>query len=317
VALLYSRASLIQRHPGAAPDKAGAQTPYTLELEKCYRNGNILDAGIGFITSRQVKEGVRKDLKVLVVSGAYFENEDVVTNLMTYAKDGGSLVITPTSLVADEYNRKRVYLKGIGVEIVQETVPKYLARKATAGVEQPGSEYDFIQGPIAKTVVEDEPKAKITWKARNGPASLYGAGIRQAIKLSGAHEVLATYDDGSPAVVRVKMGKGQIIYVAMQLTDAGTGDLLDWVYAQSGVERLVRTAGPDGKRIPGLESKTVPCKEGYLTYVYNLSPDAIKVSLKLAIRISAIENLNTCSPLKADEAIDLGPFEWFVLRLTK
>src|SRR5208337_4539755 len=49
VALLYSRASLIQRHPGIAPDKAGEQTPYTLELEKCFRSGNILDAGIGFI----------------------------------------------------------------------------------------------------------------------------------------------------------------------------------------------------------------------------------------------------------------------------
>ena len=317
VALLYSRASLIQRHPGAAPDKAGVQTPYTLELEKCYRNGNILDAGIGFITSRQIQEGVRKNLRVLVVPGAYFENEAVVQKLMTYTQDGGSLMITPTSLVADEYNRKRDYLKGIGVEIVQETVPKYLAKKATAGVEQPGSEYDFIQGPIAKTVVEDEPKAKIAWKAPNGLPGLDGAGIRQTLKLAGAHEVLAAYDDGSPAVVRIKVGKGQIIYVAMQLTDASTGDLLDWVYAQGGVERMVRTVGPDGKRIPGLESRTVPCKDGYLTYVYNLTPGVMKVHLKPAIKVAAIENLNTCSPVKPDEEIDLGPFEWFVLRLSK
>jgi hypothetical protein len=317
VALLYSRASLIQRHPGIAPDKAGEQTPYTLELEKCYRSGNILDAGIGFITSRQVKGGIPRDLKVLIVPGAYFENDDVAKNLMTFAKDGGSLLITPTSLVADEYNRKRDYLKDIGVEIVQETVPKYLAEKASAGVAQPGSEYDFIQGPIAKTVVEAEPKAKITWTGQNGPTSLDGAGIRQVIKLSGAHDVLATYDDGSPAVVRVKTGKGQVIYAAMQLTDAGTGDLLDWAYAQSGVERLVRTVGLDDKRIPGLESKTVPCKEGYLTYVYNLTPDMMKVSLKPAIKISAIENLNACSSVKVDEALDLGPYEWFILRLTK
>jgi beta-galactosidase GanA len=247
----------------------------------------------------------------------YFENDDVVKNLMAFAKDGGNLVITPTSLVADEYNRKRDYLKDLGVEIVQETVPKYLTEKARAGVAQPGSEYDFIQGPIAKTVVEAEPKAKITWKVQNGPTSLDGAGIRQAIKLSGAHDVLATYDDGSPAVVRVKTGKGQVIYVAMQLTDAGTGDLLDWVYAQSGVQRLVRTVGPDNMRIPGLESKTVPYKEGYLTYVYNLTPDMMKVSLKPTIKVSAIENLNTCSSVNVDEVIDLGPYEWFILRLTK
>jgi hypothetical protein len=236
---------------------------------------------------------------------------------MAFTQNGGALVVTPTSFVADEYNRKRDYLKGIGVEVVQKTVPKYLAGKATAGVDQAGSEYDFIQGPIAKTVVEDEPKAKIAWKAQNGPADLDGAGIRQGIKVSGAHDVLATFDDGTPAIVRVKMGKGQVIYVGMQLTDAGMADLLDWVYAEGGVDRLVRTVGPDGKRVPGLESKTVPCKEGYLTYVYNLTPNGMKVSLKPTIKISAIENLNTCSRVKADEAIDLGPFEWFLLKLTK
>jgi len=41
------------------------------------------------------------------------------------------------------------------------------------------------------------------------------------------------------------------------------------------------------------------------------------VSLKPAIYVSAIENLNTCSLVKAHQQFDLDPYEWFVLRLTK
>jgi len=66
-----------------------------------------------------------------------------------------------------------------------------------------------------------------------------------------------------------------------------------------------------------LESKTVPCQEGCLTYLYNLTPDAMKVRLKPAFQVSAIENLNTCRSMELDEVLDLGPFEWFILRLRK
>jgi hypothetical protein len=86
---------------------------------------------------------------------------------------------------------------------------------------------------------------------------------------------------------------------------------------RGGVERPTRTVGPDGQRLPGLESKTVPCQEGCLTYLYYLTPDTMKVRLKPAIYVSAIENLNTCSSVKAHQLFDLDPYEWFVLRLTK
>jgi hypothetical protein len=51
--------------------------------------------------------------------------------------------------------------------------------------------------------------------------------------------------------------------------------------------------------------------------VYNLTPGVMPVSLKPAIYVSAIENLNTCSLVKAHQPFDLDPYEWFVLRLTK
>lgn len=320
-AILYSRASLIQRHPGGKPGaraEYGVQTPYSLELEKCYRNGTILDTQMGFLTSRQAKEGIRKDLKVLIITGAYFENQDVVKSILAFARNGGTVLITPTSLVADEYTRRRDYLKDIGVEIIQETLPKFLSKKATPGMQQPGSEYDFIQGPIAKTIVEDNPTAKIAFKVKDaGFQSLSGEGIRQAIKLTGPHDVLATYEDNNPAIVRTKLGSGQVIYLAMQLAEPSMSDLLDWVYNQAGVDRPIRTVGADGKRLPGIESRTVAFENGYLTYVYNLTNKVVQVKLQPKAKIGAIQNLTTCQPMKADETLECGPYEWFILKTAK
>ncbi|MFB3891041.1 MAG: beta-galactosidase trimerization domain-containing protein [Phycisphaerae bacterium] len=325
-AILYSRASMIQRFPGKT-GKGGVQTPYTLELEKCYRAGTVLDTGMGFITTRMAKEGVAKSmpgLKVLIVPGAYFANEDEVKKIEEFVKAGGTLVMMPTSFVADEYDRRRDYLKAIGVEIVQETVPQYLAKKATSGLQQPGSEYDFIQGPIAKTVVEDAPTAKLTWhsgkpgslNALFTGAELAGAGIKQAVKLTGQNEVLASYEDKSPAIVRIPSGKGAIYYVAMQMSDQSTSDFLNYVYDQAKVERPVRIVDAKNQLVPGIESRTVPYKGGQLTYIYNMNDTSATVRLH-APGAAGVTNLTAAAAMKPDAAIDLGPYEWVVLELKK
>ncbi|KPJ55949.1 MAG: hypothetical protein AMS16_03330 [Planctomycetes bacterium DG_58] len=317
-AVFYSRGSLIQKHPGGRTIKGrrGIQTPYSLELEKCYRAGTILDTQMGFLTTRQARLGVRKGLKVLVLPCAYFVNEDAAKKIVAYVRAGGTIVVSPTSLVADEYNRRRDYLKAFGIEVTGETVPKYLAAKAKAGVARPGSEYDFIQGPIAPTIVTDEPTATINWKGVKG-APLKGRGIRQSIKVSGRHSVLATLDDGEPAIVSRKLGQGEIIYLAMQLEEASMGDVLDWLYDRAGVVRPVRTADPQGSRIPGLESRTVPYKGGYLTYLYNMNEHSVSVRLKPKTRVSGVTNLSLAQSARLDDTFEVGPYEWYILKLER
>ena len=317
-AILYSRASLIQRYPGITT--RGVHNPYTLELQKCYRAGTVLDTPMGFVTSRQLREGLtRRELKVILVPGAYFSNAEVVGKVTDFADGGGTVVILPTSFVADEYNRRRDYLKTIGVEIVREVIPKFLARKAAPGVAMPGSEYDFIQGPIAETVVEDEPTAAITWQARGGGPGdkLAGRGIRQAVNVSGRHTVLAVFEDGSPAIVARRSGRGEIIYVAMQLEQESLAGLLDWVYDRASVERTVRVKAPDGKHIPGLESRTVPHNGAYLTYLYNMTEKTVTAKLHPTLPLSTIEDLTYARTLKPTDSFQLGPYDWHVLRLTR
>ncbi|GAG03504.1 unnamed protein product, partial [marine sediment metagenome] len=190
------------------------------------------------------------------------------------------------------------------------------AKKARAGVQMPGSEYDFIQGPIAETVVRDEPTAVITWKAggANPAAKLFGRGIKQSIKLTGQHTVLATYQDGSPAVVQRRYGKGQVIYVASELEQDSLWDLLDWVYEQVGIERLVRVKTPDGKRIPGLESRTVHCKQGYLTYLYNMTEGAVTAKLHPTMSAESIEDLTYARTVEPTATFEVGPYDFYLLR---
>ena len=322
-ALFYSRGSLIQKHPGQKRTKGrrGAQTPYTLETEKCYRAGTTLDTAMGFVTTRQAKLGIRKDLKVLIVPGAYFVNPDAAAKIVTFAKSGGTVVVTPTSLVADEYNRRRFYLKAFGIEVTGETVPKYLSAKARAGVAQPKSEYSFIQGPIAPTVVTDEPTATLTWrneKAKHAPGrTLAGRGIRQQIKVTGPSTALATYDDGSPAIVANKLGRGEVLYLAMQLDEPSMTAFLDWTYERADVERWVRATDPQDRRIPGLESRTVTYRGGYLTYVYNMTQTSVKVKLQPGFLVRRASDLSLAEAVDLNQPIDLGPWECRILKLTR
>lgn len=317
-ALLYSRASLIQRFPGTT-GRRGVNTPYTLELQKCYRAGTLLDTPMGFITSRQVKAGIREDLKVIIVPGAYYADADVVAKIVSFAEAGGTVLILPTSFVADEYNRRRHYLKDVGIEILKEEVPNYLASKARPGVSMPGSEYDFIQGPIAETIVTDEPVAQVNWQV-DGPRpadTLVGRGIKQTIRLSGDHDVLATFEDGSPAIVSRSRGRGEIIYSAVQLEQESTGDVLDWVYDRAEVERLVRVKSPTGERVPGLESRTVAFGDGYLTYVYNMTERTVTASLRPTVSVRKVEDLTYARTVEPTATFEVGPYDFYVLRLLR
>ena len=316
-AILYSRASLIQRFAGTT-GRRGVETPYTLSLQKSYRAGTMLDTGMGFITSRQLmEEPVGRDLKIIIVPGAYYAKSEVFEKIMAFAEKGGTVVILPTSFIADEYNRRRSYLDEIGIEIVKEEVPKYLAKKARSGLEIPGSEYDFIQGPIAETVVTDEPKAVIKWQGggRKPAAELFGQGIKQTIRIDGVNKVLASYKDGGSAVVQRNFGKGRVFYLASELEHSSLCDFLDWVYDGVEVHRPVRVKSVNGGRVDGLESRTVKSRQGYLTYLYNMTERTVNVKLEPGyIQADIIEDLTYGRTIEPKSVIEVGPYDFYILR---
>jgi beta-galactosidase GanA len=322
IALLYSRSSLVQQYPKAE----GNKTPYTLEMEKTYEAAVRLDTPVGFISSRQVREGLAGKYAMIVIPGCRYVEQDVFAKITEWVSAGGTLVITPSSLAADEYNRKRDYLKTLGLELVSEELPELLAGEAKPGTQQTG-ELDFIQGPVVKTVVSKEPKRKITGKATpiteslSSPlgagalGSLEAAGIIQTVKPSPGWRVGATYDaDRSPAILWRPMGRGRIVYLAAQLTVDSRRGLLDRLMTQARFLRPIRVAGPDSPYVPGVESRTVRQDDGWLTYLANTTGSTVQVKLSAAKPIGEIHDLNR-DIQEPTGLITLQPYETKILKI--
>jgi beta-galactosidase GanA len=312
VALLYSRASLIQRFPSAQ----GNKTPYSLEIEKTYAAAAGLDTPVGFVSSRQVREGIPASLKVILVPGARFMEEDVFKKLTDWVQAGGTLLITPTSLVADEYNRKRDYLKSLGLEITSEELPEFMAGEAKRGIEQTG-ELDFIQGPVAKTIVTKEPTRKISYQAGQEDIELSAAGTIQNVSASPEWRTVGKYaEDKAPAVLLRTFGKGTIGYLCAQLTVDSRRALLDKLLAEINIRRPVRVMLKGGVYPEGVESRTVEKDGNWLTYVTNTNDKAVEVELKSAEPLGEIYNV-IAEKKESAPTLTLEPMETRIFRIER
>lgn len=318
IGLLYSRASLVQEHPGAA----GVKTPYTFEVEKSYQAASRLDAGVGFASTKQVLAGGLDKYKMLVVPGARFVADGEFKKIIDFVKAGGTLVITPTSLIADQYNRKRNYLQELGIEITAEELPEMMAGAAVRGIDQEPGEMDFIQGPVAKTIVTKEPKRKLIATAEgkklNLPAEMSGEGVIQTVSASKDWTTLAAYAGadglaGDAGLLVRSLGKGKVYYMAAQLPVTDRRSFFDRLMDDSLFTRPVRMLSVDGQPLDEVESRTIEQDGHYLTYLHNLSSKPQTVQLKSSKPMS-IFSLSS-QTAEASEKMTLSPYETKLLKI--
>jgi beta-galactosidase GanA len=319
IALLYSRASLIQKFPASE----GNKTPYSLEMEKNYSSLVRLDTGVGFVSSKQVLAGKLEKFKTLVIPGARFVKEDVFNQILDYAKNGGTVVITPTSLIADEYNRKRNYLEQLGLTITAEELPELMAGPAARGVDLPAGEMDFIQGPVARTIVAKEPKRTLTATSQGRsfglPATFAGEGVLQNVTPSKDWSPLATYQGASGgdngAILVRSLGKGQVYYLAAQLSLDDRKTFYDHLMTARSFTRPIRALSPDGSLPEQVESRSVEQNGAYLTYLHNFSTKPQSIKLVMEKAAAKIENLSSGTESTAEMTI--RPYETRILRIEK
>ena len=315
VSLLYPEASLIQKFPAAQ----GHKTPFSMEVEKTYGSAVRLNASVGFASSKRIKAGGLKDTKLLLVPGCRFVAEDVHEKVLEWVRGGGTMMVTPTSLVADEYNRKRDYLGKLGIEILTEELPEMMAGEAVRGIDQEPGEMDFIQGPVAKTIVTKQPKRGVVTidKDLRLPAEMSAEGILQTVKASKDWTTMASYADGKgPAMLSRKLGEGRIIYLAGQLALADRKTLIDRVMARCGVGRPIRAYAPDRSYPDGVEFRAVGEGNAYLAYLANTSLEPREIVLKadLPLALGRIRNVSAGVDQKSGK-ITLAPLETRILRI--
>ncbi|HUW55735.1 MAG TPA: beta-galactosidase trimerization domain-containing protein [Planctomycetota bacterium] len=315
IALLYPRASLIQKFPAAE----GHKTPYTIEVERTYGAAVRLDTPVGFASSKRIREDVLKEFKVLVVPGARYVNAEVWEKIKQWVTGGGTLVVTPTSLVADEYLRKRNYLNEIGIEILAEELPEFMAGEAKRGIDQSG-ELDFIQGPVAKTIITKQPTRTLLKTGepmtRPVPMFLKAEGVIQTVKASKEWDVRRKcVETGDPAMLVRPFGKGRIYYMAAQFDIPSRKIFFDHLMGRLAFDRPIRALTPAGDFPEGVESRTVSRRGDCLTYLHNETGE--EKTVKLAAKgkqFAEIFNLNTEEKVPS-ATMTLAPYETRILRI--
>ncbi len=271
MAILYSRASMLQ-----VPAKflGGKDSPYTLELQKTYNAMLGLDAPVRFVSSIQVREGRLADYKVLVVPAAAYVFDDVAQAIFAFAQDGGTVVITPESLLYDEHAKAKDRLSRLGIRIESAVEPAF-------AIGATGRDA-FLQGMVAETTEANVPSEKVTF---SGDAllpkgtTLAGRGVFQTVSASPSTVIAATAD-GKPAVLDVKIGKGRVYYLATPLDGPDMNAFLDAAAAKAGVARQARFTVA-GKRDWRIEARSVPAGDAMLFYVVNHGADALDVTAAL------------------------------------
>jgi len=271
IGVVYSRSSTLQVPPQLI---SSLFNPHIFELRKVYEATLEQDTFVKFVTEKQLAEGKTKGLKVIVVPAAEFVIAEAAAKLVSFVKDGGTLVVTPNSLLADQYAGKKDYLKELGIEVLEVKAPS-IAKK---GSGQSG----FIQeaqDEIAYTDVKKE-KLKILDKELS-KEELEAVGVRQTIKAPSA-KVLAGFEDGTPAIISLSSGKGNIFYLTMPLNDKSMWKVLNYAFTKSGVERGFRVKDVlTGEPAYKVEARMLSVGGKNIAYVFNDSKAAAQLRIEV------------------------------------
>ncbi|MBT4502331.1 MAG: hypothetical protein HOC74_31650 [Gemmatimonadetes bacterium] len=259
VAIHYSRTCMLQ-----VPFEllGGRTTPFLQTLRLGYDTLRRLDAPVTFASERQILAREMDRFSILVLPAVRYMPREVFARLDGYLRGGGTLVLLPEGLLADEYARPQEYLVQWGIRVVAAHVPQIEGLgPAEQGYDQSFSQtVHFGEGKeMRATEVDDRLFAE--------PGDVETAGIFQEIDVQGG-EVLAVAGE-SVLLVRKEIGNGALYYFAGMPTRGTQRAFMDILMEQTGVYRPFRVSAPDGSRLAEVEARLVHTKFFDLLYLVN------------------------------------------------
>ncbi|MBI4975986.1 MAG: beta-galactosidase [Spirochaetes bacterium] len=99
---------------------------YVKTLTSAYRAGIALDAPVGFITDRMIKNGDLKKCRLLVVAGATHAEKEIIDAVQQYIASGGKAVFIGDCLTQDNYGRQ-ITSPGGSIKRIADGKPRELA----------------------------------------------------------------------------------------------------------------------------------------------------------------------------------------------
>jgi beta-galactosidase GanA len=303
-AILYSKTNVLQVPPELM---TADTTPYLKAMRMSYDAARCLDAGVTFISEKQLRRGKASEFKLIIVPAAQYLPEDVFAALDAYVHAGGQVLVLPESLEYDEYTRSRDYLQRWGIR-VERTV-----RPEAKGFGEWVQRYDQNLEQAVEYGKGLETEA-VRFAEGFGPIPLKVSGIFQYVQAQSG-DIAAAGPDGHPILLRKLLGHGIIWYVTGELAEDSLHRLLDALFDAARVERPLKVTDRSGQRVPGLEARLVRRKHDDLVYIANESGRDIDFTIQTDRAVHKIRELRSLDDYPAPEGtIRCGETLLFSLR---
>jgi hypothetical protein len=282
IALLYSKTSMLQQLPEQSREMDSF--PYLSELRRTYNASQSIGLYVGLTTEKKILAGELPQRKVLVLSGAEFVPESVVAGILRWVERGGTLIVSPDSLLADEYARPSETLRTLGVRLLRREPPR-LKR----------GEWSVTAYNLA-----DLPQMPL-WQEAGKPFTSEGmpleaTGGRQILECDAAM-VMARFQDGVPALLQVPRARGVVYWLAAPLEPLSWGRFLSMVAENVGLKPDLRVVREEGGIVPELEYRVTSSEGRRLAYLYNSSDQDLRLQLQPDFAFSSIIDRRTEKPL--------------------
>jgi hypothetical protein len=281
LAIMFSKTNILQ----VTPALMGAQsTPFIKSLRAAYESARCLDIPITFVSEKQIAAGKAANYKLVVMAGMRHMPAKIFDGLDAYVRAGGTVLVTPEALIADEYNRPVDYLSRWGITVTGSEIP------SIQGLGELEQGYDQNLSRGVKFGKGREITAKRVDPSLNMPA-FKTAGIFLATESKG--EVLAAGPADEPLLIKLAVGKGQVWFAAGEPDQATLHALVDHLADQTKIDRPLKVSGTDGRRILGLECRLARRTHDDLVYLANETDKDIQYSLETNRQITGIRELTT------------------------
>ncbi len=309
IAILYSKTSILQVPPLLV--QAGT-TPYIDELYSVWEGSRFLGCRVGFISEKQILDKKLNKFKLLIIPAVKYIVPEVVTEIKEYLAKGGTVVMIPESFNFDQYAKECNKINEFGIKIINVTFPEVVGEEErTQNYDQSFSQ-KLIYGNVKRKILTD--KVDI-FEFSVSPPDMISEGLVQTID-PGNNTVIGRFEDGHPAIVHVKSGKGSLYYLAAPLKTQSYHQLLSPIVKKLGIKRPVIAVDNKDDLITGVEVRGVENKSEYLVYVSNLTPDTMEFDLKARSEIKFVTDLRTTRIIEGNHIKTL-PFGETIYKIEK
>jgi len=309
VTILYSKTTMLQVPPSQIQS---GTTPYIDAVKSVWEGARFLGCRIGFVSERQILGGKLAKIRLLIIPAVKYIRPEIVNEIRKYIENGGTAVIIPESLVFDQFARENNGIAEFGITISGVTLPPVTGQAEKAQNYDQSFSQAILYGEVRRKMIY---RQEDLFSESTSQVTLISDGLVQTIN-PGKNKVLAQFEDGKPAIVLIKHGKGSLYYLAAPLRTGDYHHLFEPLARQTRLTRPMVGIGKDGLLITGAEVRAVERENDCLVYASNLTSEPVEFDLVGTGNMLSVLDLRSLTEL-GNAHIKLNPYQETIFKVEK